>query len=235
MKKTNLFSCGIFMFLFLILPSIGLAEETPTQKQVTTKEYSFNGENFEVQTWKDENGEEVYAISTDVKDKIKVAAYVDSLLGENLMTPMGPRLGWSRNLRDVHGSGVIEWSVTGYAEAALTAPVLPNVMRVNNGTIVATYTGAGVADKIILNTKYKFNGLTMSLSYPPSLSSSSNTVTWKSASVTGQWYVNTRSLWAEGASRSSFPSVELTGGADIYKGSNIYRPSAYVKKSWVGK
>ncbi|MEH6945307.1 hypothetical protein, partial [Bacillus sp. JJ722] len=71
---------------------------------------------------------------------------------------------------------------------------------------------------------YKFSGLTVDISKDPSLKVSGSKVSWKSDAMKNKPYVKTRSLWAEAGSRTAINSVTVSGGADIYKGSNIYRP-----------
>lgn len=220
--KARAIGCILFISLFL-LPSISFAESNQSLTNISTEKLSLNGEEFEIETIKDANGHVYYTISTEVKDKEKVAAYVNELIekrnsGDNQLA----KWDWTRNMSGKDGSGRHTWDVTGYSEVGLL--INPDKFRVNNGSLYSVYGGAGNADKLVLNTNYTFNGVTMSFSFPPELKRSSNTISWTSEAVTGTWFVKTSSLWAEATSRTQLTTLNLRGGADIYKGSNIYRP-----------
>jgi len=237
LKKKNWLGGVIFSLSLLLIPGMVSAEEGSEKldPKVTVEELTLDGETFELLSWEDkEKGETVYSISSEIEDKAKVAAYVDELIEDRNrgFSTFGVQTKFSYALSNTDSLGKLTWDVSGYSEPALTFPLNPDTMRINDGTLNATFTGTGNADKIILNTKYIFNNVTGTLSASPSISVSSSTASWKSAAVTGQWYVNTKSLWAQATSRTMITSVEISAGADIYKGSNIYRPSVYKKIPW---
>ena len=244
MKKKNWYLGLIFSFLFLLSPNLASAAEGDSKTSdpvVTVENLSVGGENFELSSWIDEqSGQVIYTISSEVKDKVMVAEYVNELIEnrnqkiELMNEEEGKKYNWSRSLANTNGLGRVTWGVSGYSEAAYLYPITEDVMRVNDGELYAGFSGAGLADKIILDYSYTFNGTTLTISIPPALTKTSNKVSWKSSTITGKWYVNTASLWAKATSRVSLNSTEIRYGADIYKGSNIYRPNTYASISFGG-
>lgn len=240
MNKSLCFSIGFILFLssLFTLPIYGKAEgneesqSSSSLQLLKTETHVVGNESFELEIWIDNNGEEIYSVSQEVEDKQAVADYVDKLVEERTpgsMTTMGTKINWSNSLQNVDKQGKVNWNVGGYSQYGTFAGINPDVIRVNDGTLKATFTGSGNADKLLVYTKYTFNGATISIAKSPALSGTSRTVEWKSLPVNGKWYLNTKSLWAEGRSRVLISSVEINAGAEIYKGSNIYRPNIYHK------
>ena len=245
-----------------LAPSVSSATESSAEL-INTEVLQLNGENFELQTWTDSNGEEYQTIPTDLEDKNSVSEFMEreSINGgkistlptldkpitrslpnliitdpvvSDVITPQATfsRFYWSKSLSNTDYSGKVNWSTGGYSELAYLKPATADKLHVSEGNIKVTYTGSGVPDKIVSSYSYVFSGLTIGLSYPPTLSASSNTVSWKSQPITKQIFVSHKTHWAEGTSRTALYKVTLSAAADIYKGSYIYRPRAVHTKYW---
>lgn len=223
--------------------SYASANEDSSPTLIDTKTYEVKGEKFDLQTWVDKYGNKTFTIPSEVQNKEIVSEYVDGLLEkEPTFSTFGTKYDWTRSgvnemiaYAPNSSSAKINWATNGYSELAYLYPITTNVMKVNSGSLKTSWLGTGNADKIVLSYKYKFNGVTLSISYPPALTGSSDTVSWTSLPVTGTWYVNTTSEAASAESRTSITSTELTASSDIYKGSNIYRPKVESKVSFLGK
>ena len=238
---------GIISLCCAVLLTVPLsyasASENSSLTLIDTKSYEVEGEAFDVQTWLDEHGNKTFTIPNEVKNKELVSEYVDSLLEkEPTISTFGTKYDWTRSgVKELiayapnSSSAKINWATNGYSELAYLYPITTNVMKVNSGSLKTEWLGTGIADKIVLSYKYKFNGVTVSISYPPAVTGSSDTVSWTSLPVTGTWYANTTSEAAAAESRTSITSVNLTASSDIYKGSNIYRPKVESKVSFLGK
>ncbi|ALP36931.1 hypothetical protein ASL14_12890 [Paenibacillus sp. IHB B 3084] len=211
-----------------LVPSSSYAEsvgENDGMKQLSSQQHELNGEKFDLVTWKDGNGNLIYTIPTEVKQKSEIAAYANNLVNPNRdIQPQGFKYAWSANRSNTDDKGRLDWSVSGYNEEAYLYPATQNQMVINRGTLQSYYTGSGNADKTIMSYSYTFNGASVEISYPPSLSLSNDTVSWTSDPVENQWYVTAPTLSASAGSRTFFTRGKIEATSDIYKGSYIYRP-----------
>ncbi|MGG4553406.1 hypothetical protein, partial [Paenibacillus humicus] len=246
----NYFTDPIYCLAVIVCMSLPFSNASAAGKStMVLKEsanYELNGEEFEVQTWEDLYGQQTLLVPTEVQNKTEVARFVDNLLKKGTaipnkgssIRPYGQLYNWTRS--DLAGyasnskDAKLTWSTSGYGEVAYLYPITTHVNAVKAGTLRSTWLGSGNADKIVVSYSYKFNGVTVSLSYPPSLTASSNTVSWTSLPVTSTWYVNSTSEAASAESRTMLTSVDLTATSDIYKGSNIYRPKISFNIPWLG-
>ncbi|MDQ0659680.1 hypothetical protein [Paenibacillus sp. W2I17] len=238
---------GIISLCCAVLLTVPLsyasAKENSSLTLIDTKSYEVEGEAFDVQTWLDEYGNKTFTIPSEVKNKELVSEYVDNLLEkEPTISTFGTKYDWSRSgVNELNAfapnssSAKITWATNGYSELAYLYPITTNVLKVDSGSLKTSWLGTGNADKIVLSYKYRFNGVTLSISWPFAVTPNSDTVTWTSLPQTGTWYLNTTSESATAESRTSITSVLLTASSDIYKGSNIYRPKVESKVSFLGK
>lgn len=243
----------VIILAFAFVPSLTSAQSLDLENnsgltKVNTEQLTYEGESFELVTWEDENGEEIFTIATEVKNKEGVAEYVNQLIAneeedstsvnENTSvhekadnSVQGVEFPWDRSLSNTDTLGKFDWKPTGVNEQATLTPITSDSIYINAANFNAYYSGAGNADKMVVYYEYAFSGYSLYISHAPSLVLSGNTVSWKSEAVTGTWFINTKSHWAESTSRlPTMTGVTLSGGADIYKGGNIYRPYNKAKK-----
>ncbi|WP_066297578.1 hypothetical protein [Bacillus sp. FJAT-29937] len=226
---------ALVLSVTLALAPIHGAEAAETENELTkisTETLTYEGETFELEKWKDENDVEIYTIATDVENKEAIAEFVNQLINEPVISPMGFKNNWSKSFYDVDSWGKFDWNPSGFNEQAYLAPITADRIYINAGNLNAYYTGSGLPDKLVVFYSYEFSGFSLLIGAAPAASKSSNTVSWKSEPVTGTWYINTKSHWAEAKAHGpTLVGVTLSGGADVYKGSNIYRPydSQYVR------
>lgn len=102
---------------------------------------------------------------------------------------------------------------------------------VNNfeGGQSSLWDGSGNCDYIVLNQGISVSGIAVSITWPPSVSSSGNSGSWQSQPV------------YENVAGASFNGMKVGGAAfsctfsengDVYKGNRIYRPVTYIKFSY---
>lgn len=218
--------------IFLLPYNSGFAaSETVNSNQATglslvaTEFLNYEGEHFELVTWQATDGTIYNTIPTEVKNKKDIAEFVDNYLKEDQISTFASTDDWSENYDESERDGRLQWYLSGYYEASLIPPITAHKRVINDGLMVASYGGSGNADKILLSYSYTFNGLTLSISAPPSLTKSGDKVSWKSQPVTNEWYVSTPSLGAKAESRTMTFDTDIVGEAEIYKGSYIYRPN----------
>ncbi|MFR9711101.1 hypothetical protein ACL02P_17225 [Paenibacillus sp. MB22_1] len=194
---------------------------------VKTEKLNYEGENFELVTWKNNDGSIYYTIPTNVKNKEKIAEYTNNYImgdrGKEFST-QGWKHDWNEFYENWDRDGKIQWSISGFNEEAYLAPITENRVVINDGAILASYAGSGNADKIVVRYSYTFNGTGLDISFPPTLKVESTKVSWTSDAVTNTWYVSTPSKGGQGKSRLLILDTDIEAGADIYKGSYIYRP-----------
>jgi hypothetical protein len=231
MKRKSIISALVLTLIFGLLPGFGFAQEKDEKtklKRVKTEVHKVGKDTFQLITWEDENGNLIYTIPDNVKNKEEVAKYADSLIYGEPTDISVNYYGWSRNLSkyDSTGYGKTEWSVSGKNYYEPLYPALEHYVQVYSGTLKNYYMGSNLADKIIVYYDYTFSGTMLEFSYPPSLSRSGSKVSWKSSPVYNVWYVTTTSHGAKATSNWDMDATSLQAGSDIYKGSYIYRPLA---------
>ncbi|MGG3452702.1 hypothetical protein [Paenibacillus rhizolycopersici] len=226
MKFIKIFT-ALLLFVSLVPISVGLAAENQESgpDKVMTEKLNYEGESFELVTWKNNDGSIYYTIPTEVKNKEKIAEFTNNYIKGKEFSTQGFKHDWSEFYEEWERDGKIQWSVSGYNEEAYLAPITQNRAVINDGSILASYAGSGNADKIIVSYSYTFNGTGVDISYPPTLKKESSKVYWNSDPVPDVWYVSTPSKGAEGKSRFLILDTDIEASADIYKGSYIYRPS----------
>ncbi|CAM4509685.1 hypothetical protein P4H94_11930 [Paenibacillus macerans] len=226
MKFFKVFA-ALALFVSLVPLSVGSAAESQESApaKVKTESLNYAGEDFELVTWKNNDGSIYYTIPTKVKNKEKIAEYTNNYIKGKEFSVQGFKNDWSERYEDWDRDGKIQWSISGFNEEAYLYPVTQNRAVINDGLILASYAGSGNADKIIVSYSYTFNGTGVDLSYPPTLKKSSSKVYWTSDPIEDEWYVSTPSRGAEGKSRFLIFDTDIEASADIYKGSYIYRPS----------
>lgn len=232
MKRKSVISAIVLTLMFVLFPGYGFAKEKDEEsklKRVNTEVHKVGKETFQLITWEDENGNLIYTIPENVKNKEEVAKYADSLIyGEPTDISAQYDASWSRNLTkyDSSGYGKTEWSVSGKNHWDEFYPALEHYVQVYSGTLKNYYMGSNLADKIVVYYSYTFSGTSLEYSYPPSLTKSGSKVSWKSSPVYDTWYVTTTSHGAKATSNWDMDATVLEAGSDIYKGSYIYRPLA---------
>lgn len=89
------------------------------------------------------------------------------------------------------------------------------------------WSGSGTPNFIILNQTATFNGVSFTISWPPSMTGSSTSRSWQSQPI-----YNSTNVAADHAPINSwcmgFTSVEYIDTADVYMGSQVYRPTSNV-------
>ncbi|MDQ0273962.1 hypothetical protein [Cytobacillus purgationiresistens] len=257
MSKKKFKLASLVLASALIFPTFASAEEfiepIEAEKELTFVEaqvHSVNGESFNLEILND-GYVDYYSVTSDVSaaNLDAVSEYVDELiksktdpfegdepiLDDEGNVIQGDIINFARNLSNTDRSGKGSLSTSGYSEYAYLYPITSNKMRVNNGTINASFTGSGTANKIFINYNYKFNGTSASISFAPSLTRSSSTVSWKSASFVNTKSASARSLWAQATSRTLLTSTNIRGGAEVYKGSVAYRPDYSSTVGWMNR
>lgn len=206
--------------------------ESSEPSVVSTEQLFYNGEDFELVTWEAEDGTLYYTIPTDVENKEEIAEYTDSLLNDQGTTEVadqvalrGTTLPWSRDFDTRDRDGRLQWAVSGFYESAYLYPITADRRVINDGILQTGYDGSGNPDKILLRYSYTFSGTSLTVSAPPSLSKTNNTVSWQSQPVQNTWYLSTKSIGAEATSRTLMFNTKINMEGEIYKGSYIYRPS----------
>jgi hypothetical protein len=87
------------------------------------------------------------------------------------------------------------------------------------------FMGDGDADIIKLHEKYKFNGWNVTVGWPPSFAQSGSVDDWVSEPVEDTWILQTQHVQIKATSFVDLGNIDGTEGAEIYKGSLIFRPS----------
>lgn len=233
--KKNRTVIGFGVTALSLILALSTEGESASAEEINTEIEKYNVETYEVKndeyeliTWKDSNNQEYYTISSDVKDKIAVTEHANKIIDEKQehdFQTRGAKDNWSKSLTGYDRDGTIHFTFAGFNESAIFHPITTNRIVINDGSLTSKYLGANNPDKSILYYSYEFNGTTVSISYPPSLSMTKDKVSWKSSAVQNEWYVNSKTLGAEGHSRTLLTSAEVIAGSDIYKGSYIYRPN----------
>ncbi|MBU5349153.1 hypothetical protein [Paenibacillus lautus] len=241
MRKKLLALCCAAAFFTISLPiNFVNADSNSGLTLVQTKSYELNGEQFEVETWRDVYGNEIHSIPTNVENKSEVSEYVKNLISDEneankisyedeVFTPLANTelFAWTKPylsaVDHVNNNARVELRTSGYNEYNHPGDIV-NTMAVNNGTMRGEWLGAGTADKIVLRYSYEFTGGTITISYPPSLQKSGTTVSWSSDPVPNVWFLNT-STEAARANSILFSGLNIKAASDIYKGSNIYKPT----------
>ncbi|MEK3834011.1 hypothetical protein [Paenibacillus sp. FSL R7-0128] len=103
-----------------------------------------------------------------------------------------------------------------------------NTTITSTGGMSGGWFGSGSPSKIVLNQSATYNGVSVTVSWPASMTGTPTSKTWVSQPITNSN--------PAGASHSSltatalgFTSVTFSDVADIYLGSQIYRPTSYLK------
>lgn len=202
---------------------------------IENKTYELNGEQFILETWEDANGNLSYTIPTEVNDKASVSEFTDKLLQEKSpITPQGEIYNWYRDdMKEYDRKADLSWSTRGFSDWAYLYPATANVMGVKKGKIKATWQGRGNADKIVVNYRYTFKGTTLILSAPPSISFGDDVVDWTSEPFENTWYTNIPTEAASVSSRTFITGINLYARADIYVGSDLYRPVIRDTVNWL--
>jgi hypothetical protein len=197
-----------------------------------TEHLIYSGEKFDLLEWKATDGTVFYTVPTEVENKDEISQYVNKYIEKdqnlNRIVPMGAKLDWEEEYDRSSGDGRIQWTVKGFSENAIFAPITQSQRVIHDGLLLGSYQGKGNADKIYLRYSYTFNGMSLSISYPPSLNPSGDKVYWESkAPVTNSWYFSTTTIGAKAESRFPMSPTDINAEAEIYKGSYVYRP--YIK------
>ncbi|WP_036215180.1 hypothetical protein [Lysinibacillus sphaericus] len=229
----------IVLFVTGVIFNINSASANVNNENISKK-------NIELREWVDKDGE-VYFTTDAPLENDKDAEYIQSLLLNNFNHPINgiqndsiqpasenSKSYWTRNsITNTDSLGKVLWKTSGYSEKAMLAPVTADKMYVDNGSVTVTYTGSGKADKIVSGYSYEFNGITASISAYPTLSTSSQIVSWISQPVSDVTSLSYTSRWAYATSRVHLSNVELNVYGDVYKGSKIYNPRGYEKIYWL--
>jgi hypothetical protein len=232
--KIGLLLASISLLLIPSVNTFATSEDTRLNNSfepvlLKTEHLSYSGEKFDLLEWKATDGTVFYTVSTEVENKDGIAKYVNRYIEKdqnlNRIVPMGARLDWAEEYDKSSGDGRIQWTVRGFSENAIFAPITQSQRVVHDGMILASYQGNGNADKIYLKYSYTFNGVSVNISYPPELEYSGDKVYWEApAPVTNSWYFSTTTIGAKAESHFPMSQTDISAEANIYKGSYVYRP-----------
>lgn len=231
LKKSALMLTSVFIAASLALPSnFAAAQENSGLTLLETNSYEKNGEQFDLQTWTDENGIKTYTVPTEVNNKKEVSEFVSELVKEKEMGLSAFSIAansygsWSKPLlqgRD--GDSGSYWNVSGQNDRDIYGTVGLLRMGIDKGYFTINWYGSGTPSKIVSSYSYQFNGGTVTISAPPSMYKSGKTVSFRSEPVSNTWNLTTTS---EAASATSvlFANTDIKAGGEVYVGSRIYQP-----------
>lgn len=234
MKKLLSFCCAIAIMCVSLPIGSASANGSSNLSLVDSKSYELNGEQFEVRTWKDSDGTKIYTVPTEVRNKTEVADFVGNLIkGEQKpeITPFGVGFNWSRELEGYDltapDKAKILWRASGYSSVGPVGSYNYSEMGVNQSELKAFYLPTGYPDKMYLSYSTTYNGISASVTFSdkPSItfSPSTNTITWKSDPMSGDWLIVTSSDPSHATSYIGITSTAIQANTEIYMGKNVYK------------
>lgn len=203
-----------------------------------SEKHNIDGDEFTIKTFKKDDMI-IYTIGDKVKDKRNVAAYADKLLTKSGVSTLSFTTcdNFDKQATDPTSSDAVN-RTWGTDCTKITEYTLYTDIKVSSsGYQKATWLGSDpwLPDKIILNQKSTFNGYNVSISVPPSWEKSGDTISWKSAAITGVWYVIATRPSNDATASIPFGNIsdaDITDSSDIYITkfdiTKVYRPQSEI-------
>lgn len=203
---------------------------------ISTEYIEKGGEIFEVSTY-DENGVIVETVSIkEKKSTIINSSIVDESKRQMLLDISEERNGFKQNQGELsinrlsnpyefNKGAVSSTNSNVYAgHWGVLEGKLINPFRISsyNGASRGYYSGSGNADKIQLAEIYTFNGASFSISWPPGVTPSSNSATWRSLAYSNTSLATGYRPNFSARSIQPFFGLKIDSRADIYLGSKSY-------------
>lgn len=225
MKKILRSVLAITMGVVMLMPVTALAADDPTlistqQVTLTSSEAttrSTESKEFTLHTYND-NGVTVYSFDVEDEEYRQAAMeYINELTGDPGSTPQTRGMlmpGESEYQNDTQYDG----DSISYAWKRNTVDFTGNNFE---GGQASHWFGEGNCDYIILNQGISVSNISVSISWPPSISSSGTSGSWQSQPI----YDNVAGSTFNGLriSRTAF-SCTFNESGDVYVGSRVYRP-----------
>lgn len=203
-----------------------VSAENPTEnlgkvKVLQTQDIKINKDETVRLTKLESDGRLIYTVSGEVADKVAALEKIKQEM--SVASAQGTCVKTVSNVNVYNtGFGKGENNTT----ACFGVELIGKFGQINSGGLHGGYyMGTGNADMIILNERFNFNGVSITVSWPPSFTSTGQVNDWSSAAVPNTWILQTSHIQIYGKTNYTITSIDGSEGAEIYKGGYIYRPT----------
>ncbi|MFC0211743.1 hypothetical protein ACFFK0_04620 [Paenibacillus chartarius] len=234
MKKILVLGVSCVMLLAGLTSVSAASVKSP--KLIKSEKVALGKDNVTVKTF-DDNGVKITSVEGSVTDKAKAIEFLDQNQDNTASTANFRTVynfdteGRSSSNSDARTRiwGERDSWLTDYFAYSITGS---SVKGRQTGTWMAA--DPANANSIVLHQKTKFSGYLLGFSWPPTYNKNGNTFTWDSQPVNNTLYVAADRPYVEATANSAqlamLTGTKVTDSADVYVGSQIYRPQVVL--SW---